>query len=278
MARQDPSSSASTYATIMVSVDGGPESDNRVKLAAGLADRFAARLIGVAALPVSAPLYFETPTDGVASFFELEERRVSDCLDKAERAFRRIVGAHNGIEWRCGRVAANGFAAEQARAADLIVASRPRHGLQVDAEVDAGDLIMNAGRAVLMVPPRSERLSAKHVVVAWKDTRESRRAVRDSLPFLKQAEDVSVIAVGEGAQGGTDVCTYLRHHGVEACAYTRPGQNTSTADEIVRVAEQEGADLIVCGAYGHSRTREWVFGGVTRDLLDHAPVCCLMAH
>jgi nucleotide-binding universal stress UspA family protein len=278
MARQDPSSSASTYAAIMVSVDGGPESDNRVKLAAGVADRFAARLIGVAALPVSAPLYFETPTDGVASFFELEERRVSDCLDKAERDFRRIVGANNGIEWRCGRVAANRFVAEQARAADLIVASRPRHGLPADAEVDAGDLVMNAGRAVLMAPPRTERLSAKHVIVGWKDTREARRAVRDSLPFLKQAEDVSVIAIGEPTQGGTDVCTYLRHHGIEARAYSRPGGIASMADELVRIAEQEGADLIVCGAYGHSRTREWVFGGVTRELLDHAPVCCLMAH
>jgi len=214
----------------------------------------------------------------VASFFELEERRVSDCLDKAERAFRRIVGAHNGIEWRCGRVAANNFVSEQARAADLIVASRPRHGLQVDAEVDAGDLVMNAGRAVLMVPPGSERLSAKHVVVAWKDTREARRAIRDSLPFLKQAEDVSVIGIGEPAQSATDVCAYLRHHGVDARAYTRPGHIASMADELVRIAEQEGADLIVCGAYGHSRTREWVFGGVTRDLLDRAPLCCLMAH
>jgi nucleotide-binding universal stress UspA family protein len=278
MARQNPSSSASTYAAIMVPVDGGPESDNRVKLAAGLADRFEARLIGVAAFPVSAPLYFESPADGVASFFELEERRVSDCLDKAEKGFRRIVGTHNGIEWRSGRVAANGFVSEQARAADLIVASRPRHGLQLDGGVDAGDLVMNAGRAVLMVPPGSERLSAKRVVVGWKDTREARRAVRDSLPFLKQAEDVSVIAIGESAQGGTDVCTYLRHHGVEACAYTRPGHIASMADELTRIAEQEGADLIVCGAYGHSRTSEWVFGGVTRDLLDHAPVCCLMAH
>jgi len=129
-----------------------------------------------------------------------------------------------------------------------------------------------------MVPPGSERLSAKHVVVAWKDTREARRAVRDSLPFLKQAEDVSVIGIGEPAQGGTDVCAYLRHHGIEARAYTRPGQIASMADELVRIAEQEGADLIVCGAYGHSRTREWVFGGVTRELLNHAPVCCLMAH
>jgi nucleotide-binding universal stress UspA family protein len=278
MSRQDLSSSESTYAAIMVPVDGGPESDNRVKVAAALADRFSARLIGVAALPVSAPLYFETPADGVASFFELEERRVSDDLEKAERGFRRIVGTRNGIEWRCGRVSPNGYVAEQARAADLIVASRPHRGLQADAEVDAGDLVMNAGRAVLIIPPRSEPLLAKHVVIGWKDTREARRAVRDSLPLLKLAEDVSVVAIGESESGGTDVCTYLRHHGVEARAYTRPGHIAAMAEELVRIAQQEGADLIVCGAYGHSRTREWVFGGVTRDLLDHAPLCCLMAH
>ena len=70
----------------------------------------------------------------------------------------------------------------------------------------------------------------------------------------------------------------LGSHGVTASAKTQRKPAASVADELVRSAESELADLIVCGAYGHSRIGEWVFGGVTRDLLDHAPICCLMAH
>jgi nucleotide-binding universal stress UspA family protein len=132
---------------------------------------------------------------------------------------------------------------------------------------------------MLLVPPGVDQLLAQNIVVCWSDSREARRAVADSLPFLKQAKDVSVISIATDERGAKDVSAYLRGHGVASSSYVRPiTRGSSAADELVQVARQQGADLFVCGAYGHSRAREWAFGGVTRDLLDHSPLCCLMSH
>lgn len=169
---------------------------------------------------------------------------------------------------------------EQARVADLIVAARPRRDEKAfgPMTIDGGDLVMTVGRPVLFVPPEIDHLSAKRVIVGWKDTRECRRAVWDALPFLEAANEVMVAAIGADNRAGKDVAGYLGSHGVEALALNETKAVGSVGDELVRLAEQEGADLIVCGAYGHSRSREWVFGGVTHDLLDHSPLCCLMSH
>ena len=130
-----------------------------------------------------------------------------------------------------------------------------------------------------MAPPKISVLSAKRVVIAWKDAREARRAVRDALPLLKAADEVLVVAVGEsGRAGALDVKEHLDGHGINARTLVQARRESAVADDLIRAAEREGADLMVAGAYGHSRTREWILGGVTRDLLDHAPIPCLLAH
>ena len=269
-----------TYASIMVPMDGDPTAESRVKLATGLADRFASRLIGVAAHAIAVPPYFETPVEGIASSIELEERRAEQEMAKAEAAFRRAVGTRNQVEWRHTAGFPLDYVLEQARAADIIVAGRPRRDEDRSdpMHVDGGDVVMAAGRPVLFVPPRIDYLAAKQVVIGWKDSRETRRAVFDSLPFLKAAKDVFIVSVDNNASAAKDVAGYLGCHGVTASAHSHAPSGAAVADTLIHVAGREGADLIVCGAYGHSRAREWVFGGVTRDLLDHADVCCLMAH
>jgi nucleotide-binding universal stress UspA family protein len=264
----------------MVPMDLEPHAEARAKLAIELADRFSSRLIGVAAQPIQAPLYFETPVEGVPGIVEIEERRSKEDLAKAEAVFRHVAGARNRVEWRQALAFPRDYILEQARAADLIVTARPHRsdgGLR-PMSVDGGDLVMDAGRPVLFVPPGVSFLSAKRIVVAWKDTRETRRAVWDSMPFLKRADEVSVVAIESEDRSARDVAAYLGCHGIDAAVLTRPEGEAAVAVEIVRIAQQESADLIVCGAYGHSRTREWAFGGVTRDLLDGSPLCCLMAH
>lgn len=280
MPQSNQSPAAWTYASIMVPMDGDPAAESRVKLATGLADRFSSRLIGVAAHAIAVPLYFETPVPGIAGSIELEERRAEQEMAKAEAVFRRVVGTRNRVEWRHTTGFPLDYALEQARAADLIVAGRPdRDENRSDPmHVDGGDLVMSAGRPVLFVPPQIDYLAAKHVVIGWKDGREARRAVFDSLPFLKAAKDVFIVSVDNNDLAAKDVAVYLGHHGVTASAHSQAPSDNAVADTLIRVAGQEGADLIVCGAYGHSRAREWVFGGVTRDLLDHAGVCCFMAH
>lgn len=260
-------------------MDLGPDAEGRAKLATCLADRFSSRLIGVAAHPIAPPVYFETPLPGIASAIELEERYATRQIAAAEAVFRKVAGARNRVEWRHAHTFPVDFVVEQARAADLIVASRARPRQDVEAmSLDAGDLVMAAGRPVLFAPPATEFLAAKHVVIAWKDTREARRAVADAMPFLKAAEDVSVVTFGTDQRGAQDVSAYLTCHGIEASVRRKDVAASAVAKELMRVAETEVADLIVCGAYGHSRASEWVFGGVTHDLLDHGRVCCLMAH
>jgi nucleotide-binding universal stress UspA family protein len=225
-------------------------------------------------------MYFETPVDGIASILEIEEKQAKEDLGKIEALFRKVAGSRNNVEWRQRLTFPLEHVLEHARAADIIVAARPqREGLaMLGMSLDSGDLVMDAGRPVLFVPPDTDRLSAKRVLVGWKDTREARRAVWDALPLLKVAQEVIVVSAENGDHGARDVAAYLTRHGVAASSQTQNKPLKSVADELIRIAEQEAADVIVCGAYGHSRTREWVFGGVTRDLLDHAPLCCLMAH
>jgi nucleotide-binding universal stress UspA family protein len=268
------------YTSILLPLDLDSKAESRARLAFDLADRFASRVIGVAAQPVTAPMYFETPVDGIASILEIEEKQAKEDLGKAEALFRKVAGSRNNVEWRQRLTFPLEHVLEHARAADIIVAARPqREGLaMLGMSLDSGDLVMDAGRPVLFVPPDTDRLSAKRVLVGWKDTREARRAVWDALPLLKVAQEVIVVSVENGDHGARDVAAYLTRHGVAASSQTQNKSLKSVADELIRIAEQEAADVIVCGAYGHSRTREWVFGGVTRDLLEHAPLCCLMAH
>jgi nucleotide-binding universal stress UspA family protein len=122
------------------------------------------------------------------------------------------------------------------------------------------------------------------VVVAWKDTRECRRAVRDALPFLQQAKEVLLVATGEDQSQSqakktlANVTAYLVRHRVIVAAEIWRRARQRVAAELLRVVDEEKADLIVAGGYGHSRLGEWIFGGVTRELLAGSPVCCMLSH
>jgi nucleotide-binding universal stress UspA family protein len=270
-----------SYSTVIVHLDLGSTAERRVKLAGSLADRFDARLIGVAAQPCYLPV------SGIATacapgLVENEQDRIRDELAQAEAVFRRGAGARNSIEWRSAISMPGPFIAEQARAADLIVVSQK---VQSDDSawrfgVSPEELVLTVGRPVLIASPYDSDFSAQRVIVAWKDTREARRAVSDALPVLKAAEEVFVVAIGDETRraGLEDVAAYLRRHGIESTTVLRRDAPAGVADEIMKMAEQEQADLIISGAYGYSRMREWMFGGVTRELLKGAPVCCLMSH
>jgi nucleotide-binding universal stress UspA family protein len=134
------------------------------------------------------------------------------------------------------------------------------------------------------VPESVTSLSAKRIAIAWKDVREARRAVRDALPLLQQAEGVTVAGISEMSEPGPgahhlyDVATYLTLHGVESVSVLTKSAEGTVAESLLRIVYDENIDLIVVGAYGHSRLGEWVFGGVTHDLLAQQSVCCLFSH
>lgn len=274
-----PRSPVCRYASILVSVDATPICEGRIKLAVDLSRRFEGRLIGCAAQPIVAPLYFEAVGTGVATFTEIEELRVADDLAKAKGRFLHIAGECDEVEWRqnVGRI--TDFVVQQAREADIVIASRPseNENLSPELDVDAEDLLMRAGRPILFVPPGIDHLSADRIVIGWSDTREARRAIADSMPLLLRASEVTVLAIGNENSGASNVASYLACHGVAVLAVEQNSPD-GPAEELVRFAHAHGADLIVCGGYGHSRMREWVLSGVTLNLLDQTTLCCLMTH
>lgn len=277
-----PSESSLSYAAIMAHFDLAPYAKSRGTLALTLADRFGARLIGVAAEQMVTPVYTDLTPNISAAVTNDEVRRVEDDLLAAKRTFDAVVGARKAVEWRASAADPDRYLIEQARAADLIVVGRRATYDVRDwaLGVSPGYVAMECGRPILVVPPETERLAAQKIVVAWKDTREARRAVRDAMPLLRLAREVAVVAASESfrEKSAEDVAAYLALHGVNSRSAVRTGEISSVARELLDAAEDLGADLIVSGAYGHSRMREWVFGGATRDLLETANVCLLLSH
>jgi nucleotide-binding universal stress UspA family protein len=273
----------SLFATMMVHVEVARDCEQRVQLALALADRFQAVLIGVAGLALrpafaagGVAVYHEPPT-------EHECRAVSARLDDMGRRFR-TKGQHlKQVEWRTALELPCELLSREARAADLIIAGARHTAGSVHDLVDPGVILLRAGRPVLVVPDIAAPLQLRRVVIAWKDTRESRRALRDALPFLQTAEDVLILGIDEG-QAETakshlsDVAGYLRRHGVVVAREVWRRARGPVAAELLHLVQEEGADLIVAGGYGHSRLGEWIFGGVTHELLGSSQVCCLLSH
>jgi len=271
-----------SYVSIMVAVDDGRHAPARVRLAAELAHRLGARLVGAAACVPDYPRgYGETvvPMDMV-----IEEIRQAalDRLAGVEQIFRHASCLNDRTEWRTDLAAPVSFLEGQSRAADLVVVGRyaDDEGVSSGMAVDVGDALMGVGRPVLVVPAGVEHVEAKRIVVGWKNTLQTRRAVFDALPLLRRAEAVQVLRVSDGEDRAEveDVTRYLALHHVNATARLAKPSGWTVADDVRKAAGDFGADLIVTGAYGYSRLREWFFGGVTRDLLADAPACCLLSH
>ncbi|MGH1590340.1 universal stress protein [Methylobacterium phyllosphaerae] len=271
-----------SYASIMVAVDDGRHAPARVRLAAELSHRLGARLIGAGAcLPDYPQGYGETAVPMGTAIEEIRQAAL-DRLAGVEELFRGACGRSDRVEWRSDMDGPIPFLEGQSRAADLVVIGRPADDERVTAglAVDVGDALMELGRPVLVVPAEVEYLETRRIVIGWKNTLQTRRAVSDALPLLRRAEAVQVFRVGDGEDRAEveDVVRFLALHDVNASAHQAKPSGWTVADDLRGAAHAFGADLIVTGAYGYSRLREWFFGGVTRDLLAKATICCLMSH
>jgi nucleotide-binding universal stress UspA family protein len=171
-----------------------------------------------------------------------------------------------------------------ARAADLIITGSDDDGARSRLRtIDPGELILSAGRPVLFASKDHRPMMAENILVAWKDTRECRRAVVDALPFLVAARHVLVATIAEddrisARDSVADVVRFLMKHGVKARSEVLDANKMDAADALLTAARQTGADLVVAGGYGHSRVREWAFGGVTRALIEESSTNRLLAN
>jgi len=259
--------------TILVNVDLDAVSPALVKCAAALAGRFGASLIGLAAAEPSPALIGVDGAVAAAEFYAQERADIEAQLQLAEAQFRAAVPAGIEVSWRGSIEAPNRSLAATARRADLIVtgSNLDNAGAGYLRRVDVGELVLGAGRPVLVASADAAEIKAETVVIGWKDTREARRAVADALPLLKAAATVVAVSISEGDLGAEqasleDLLAWLRRHDIVAKGDVHAAEQ-SQAETLAAIAGRLGSDLIVTGGYGHSRLREWLFGGVTRDLL-----------
>ena len=275
------------YKTLVVQAEADDDGRSRVQLALALAIRFDAMLVGTAARALLPLMTLPGGSPGTATLLAAEEDDIRAGLDAAERRFRALAAVtHARIGWRSKIADPAEILALEARTADLVVVGRrpERDDAGWSRHADPGAVLMRAGRPILVVPPGVSSLNTDHIVIAWKDSLEARRAVVDAMPFLTRAASVLVLQVchdeGERERAAAivpAVAAYLITHGVAATGEARLLREATVSAELLLAMEQRRAELVVAGGYAHSRLQEWVFGGLTKTLLGHFPKCCLLS-
>lgn len=270
-----------TYSTLMVHLDGSRANAAVLDVAGTLAAQYNAKVIGIAACQPVQLGVCDGYMDGELAMIERDI--VTDELARAKVEFHAHAGLRSHIlEWRSIPTLVNiaHVVAEQARCADLVItAVGPAPG-DLATHADTGDLVLRSGRPVLVVPDAKATAAFRNILVAWRDTRKCRRAVVDALPMLHRADRITLVEASsdpaDARNGIADLAGWLERHGVGADQIVSRMKGSAT-ETLAGIATEIEADLVVAGAYGHSRIREWAFGGVTRDLLLHERRCTLLS-
>lgn len=272
------------YKTVMVGLALDRPNDACLKVAGDLAERFGARVIGAAAADLRPPMYF-SEGEFAQKLLDEEAAAIVKRLAELEAEFRASIEKRAiSVEWRSARALPVPHMLQQAKAADIIVVgARSETLVDPSAAADPSDLVMQAGRPLIVVPPMVPWLDLRSVLIAWKDVREARRAVFDALPILAAAKEVTIAQIPEqsghraaAASDVADVAAWLRGHGIAAHTVV-PESTAGTVDQLEKVAANVGAGVVVAGAYGHSRFREWVLSGVTRHLAMESRRCAFLS-
>jgi nucleotide-binding universal stress UspA family protein len=284
-----------SYKDIVVTVDATPSGRARLDLAAALAERFEAHLIG---LYTSILMPLAPTADG---YFDRFDRSLLDPLYRefsqkmaerervAQSLFREVSGRRGlAAEWRISEGYPTENATLHGRYVDLIVLgqSNPDDTEAALFQPHPDEVALAVGRPVLVVPYAGRfEDCGRRVLVAWDASRVATRAVNDAMPLLAAAETVTVLSVDPGDDGrahgevpGMDIAVHLARHGVKATVETTVSGGIGVGNALLSRASDSGADLLVMGAYGHTRIRELLLGGATRTVLESMTLPVLMSH
>lgn len=278
------------FKDILTIVSRLPEDEPAFAMAEAVASQFGAHLscAFLTALP-DEPLAYE-PTVVAGVWAELLGRARAEA--EAHRATIEDRAARSGVPCEMRRAEAlsrdlGRVAAVHARYADLAVLSHAAVSEAREARADQIEgVLFHSGRPVLVAPRgwTGGSLGAR-IVIGWDASREATRAVSEAKPFLARCESALILTVdakprafGHGEQPGQNIAAHLSRRGVRVDVRNADSMGRSISDALLQEAEGYGADLLVMGAYGHSRLREMVFGGATRELLDDSRLPLFMAH
>jgi nucleotide-binding universal stress UspA family protein len=259
-------------------------------LAGALAQRFDASLAAAFLTPLpDEPLAYE-PTVVAGVWAELLGRARAQAETERLKFVERLKQLDRPCDLRVAEALSRDLgrvAAVHARYADISVIARPLEGAVGDVREELIEgILFHAGRAVIVAPPEWKAGTlGKRIIVAWDASREATRALAESQPLMDGAEKIVVITIdakprtfGHGDLPGANIAAHLHRRGLNVEVRNVDGLGRSAAETILEQARVESADLVVMGGYAHSRLREMVFGGATRDLLRTSTVPLLMAH
>jgi nucleotide-binding universal stress UspA family protein len=276
------------YKNLLVHIDDSKVCVVRLEAAMQLARAHEAHLTGIyAAIEPSLPgnVAAEVP----AHLLDVLREQAAERVVAAKAAFvEPVEGAGLSSDFRAAHCTGSRVAelvALHARYADLVILGQPepQNGGEVDAEMPE-DVVLGAGRPALIVPYiGAGKEIGRRALIAWDGGREAARAVNDALPLLEKAESVAVLVInpshgGHGPEPGADIALHLARHGIVVEAQHIEVRDISTGNALLSRLADEDIDLLVMGAYGHSRLRQMVLGGVTREVFQQMTVPVLMSH
>lgn len=282
-----------TFKTILVSLNHEERVSELVAAAAVIARPNEAHVIGLYVMP---PLFM--PSDVILPMgSEFYEQQISEHRAQADRIKSKFLELTQGesfvAEWRIQGDARSAYESIadgivlQSRSAELVIVSQACDGVAPPMLTDVPQrLALESGRPVLVIPVKwSPCVFGKDIAIAWNDSREAARATFDALPFLRTAKSVRLLTIGDDSDAGdppaiaaADVAATLARHGLNVTIETIADAKRSPAATLLARVTADGSDLLVMGAYGHSRMREFILGGATRDILKTMTVPVLMTH
>jgi len=278
---------------ILVHLDGTSRDEERLRQAEIIASASQAHVKGLLTnLMPDIPLI--APMDGGATAAEIlvslneEALAAGEALQKklAERLARLPVSNEvRRLDGTLGQISHD--AASEARTADLFIMSPP-YDPNGPAQWDTlfETVLFGGGRGILTVPPGHRPADAiRRILVCWRDTREAARAAAEAAPFFEKATKITILMVdpeqsqkGERTEPVTDIAKHICRFGAPVETKVAQSEGRDVSEVIVDQARRISADLIVMGGYGHSRARQWIMGGATRNTLSTAEFPILMAH
>ncbi|TNE61920.1 MAG: universal stress protein [Alphaproteobacteria bacterium] len=280
--------------SILLPLTNNMASETVTRVAAGVAREFSATLTGLFVRPdprSAIPFMGEGLTaEMIQTLCDTAERESRSQAEMAEKHFgerMKAAGIPLGsggdgakAAWKVMVGEITDHVGRRARTADLAVCLQPDSSAPDTGDI-FHDLLFRSGRSLLMVPKGYTGTTGKHVMVAWNGRAEGARAVGGALPLLVAAAKVSVVQIGdidEERPPLDEICHYLGEHGVKCSPEKRANSGAPVGEQLLTIAGEIGADLMVIGAYSHSRWREMILGGVTRDLVTKSPVPIFMSH
>jgi nucleotide-binding universal stress UspA family protein len=268
--------------TLLLHADTDDRFAHRLSLAIAIARQHEARLVVLYALktPIAVGLYAEPMGSPAVDLIQQEIDAERARAEELRQSIATMIGAEGlAWDWRSRSAPPGDSIAAQALTADLVIMGQER---EASTTGPVADVALSSGRPVLCIPHVGNFAAPfRRILVAWRGTRESSRALHDAMPFLAGAAQVTLFCASEELEqdaSADDAVRHLADHRIRAELRRVTLGDIDSGTTILNAVADNSADLLVMGAYGHGRMREFVFGGATRTILASMTVPTLLSH